>query len=291
MSPSSLVWGSPAWGWAAIALAAVGAAALAWGYWRAPAASPLKLLAAALKAAAIAGLALCLVEPLLSGTRARPGANMFAVVADNSESMTIHDQAASNSRGQELQKLLAMDSAWHQRLGTDFDTRRFVIDSTLRAVEDFSTLPLDGTRSSLTATLNSLVRRFRGLPLAGVLLLTDGNATDALDVPWSELPPVYPVVIGADDAPPDVSVTGVSVGQTNFESAPVTVRADINGLGFAGQSVVARLVDEAGKDVESQTVELPNGDEPTTVRFQLRPETDGVSFYRVKVGADRDGSQ
>lgn len=291
MSPSSLVWGSPTWGWLALALAAAGAAGLAWGYWRAPATSLLRLVAAALKAVAIAGLALCVVEPLLSGTRARPGANMFAVVADNSESMTIHDRSATNSRGQELQKLLALDSGWHQRLGTDFDTRRFVFDSNLRAVEDFSALPLDGARSSLTATLNSLVRRFRGLPLAGVLLLTDGNATDTLDVPWSELPPVYPVVIGADDASPDVAVTGVSVSQTNFESAPVTVRADIKGLGFAGKSVMARLVDEAGKDVESQTVELPDGDEPTTVRFQLRPETDGVSFYSVKIGTDGDGAK
>ncbi|MEX0641163.1 MAG: glutamine amidotransferase [Pirellulales bacterium] len=286
MSPSSLVWGSPAWGWLALALAAVSAAALAWGYWRAPASSPLRLLAAALKAVAIGGLALCLVEPLFSGTRARPGANMFAVVADNSESMTIYDLAASDSRGQDLQKLLKLESSWHQRLGTDFDTRRFVFDSNLRAVDDFATLPLDGARSSLTATLNSLARRFRGLPLAGVLLLTDGNSTDALDVSWSDLPPVYPVVIGADDAPPDVSVTGVSVSQTNFESAPVTVRADIEGSGFSGQKIVAKLLDESGKEIESQTVRLPSGDESTSVRFQLRPDSDGVSFYHVHVAAE-----
>src|SRR5262249_51416636 len=154
--------------------------------------------------------------PLFSGTRARPGANMFAVVADNSESMTIHDQSAAESRGEELQRLLELDAGWQKRLGADFDVRRFEVDAKLKGVEDFSALPLDGSRSSLHATLNSLARRFRGLPLAGVLVLTDGNATDAVDVPWADLPPVYPVVVGADDAPPDVSVTGVSVSQTNF---------------------------------------------------------------------------
>jgi hypothetical protein len=286
MSPPSLVWGSPAWAWLAIALAAAGAAALAWSYWRAPAASPWRWVAAAVKTAAIAALAFCLVEPVLSGTRARPGANMFAVVADNSQSMTIHDRAAPRSRGQELQKLLALHSDWHQRLGTDFDTRRFVFDSNLRAVGDFAAMSLDGARSSLGGTLNSLARRFRGLPLAGVLVFTDGNATDSLDIPWSDLPPVYPVVIGAEDTPADLSVTDVSVSQTNFESAPVTVRAILEASGLAGQKVVARLIGEAGKELQSQTIELPGNDEPTSVRFQLRPEKVGVAFYKVVVTVD-----
>lgn len=291
MSPWSLIWGSPGWGWVALALATTGAIALAWAYWRAPTTAPLRLAAAALKTLAIAGLALCLIEPLLSGTRARPGANMFAVVADNSESMTIQDQAAAGSRGQELQRLLALDTSWHQRLGTDFDTRRFIFDSNLRTVDSFSAMQLDGARSSLAGMLNSLARRFRGLPLAGVLLLTDGNSTDTLDVPWDELPPVYPVVIGADDAPPDTSVTNLSASQTNFESAPVTIRADIEGSGFEGRPIVAKLLDDAGKEIESQTVELSSGDESTSVRFQLRPERDGVNFYRVHVSSEGSDPQ
>ena len=43
--------------------------------------------ASALKAAALAALALCLLEPLWFGEHVRPGANLFAVMADNSQSL------------------------------------------------------------------------------------------------------------------------------------------------------------------------------------------------------------
>ncbi|MCH7651613.1 MAG: hypothetical protein IIA63_10710, partial [Nitrospinae bacterium] len=52
----------------------------------------------------------------------------------------------------------------------------------------------------IVVILGAAIReRFRGRPLVGVLLLTDGNATD---VDWSRfdltgLPPIYPVVFGS----------------------------------------------------------------------------------------------
>ncbi len=296
MSSSSLVWGSPAWGWAALALLSIGAAALLWSYWRASSAASVKLIAGALKLLGLAGLALCLVEPLLSSTRARRGANMFAILADNSQSMAVYDRGDSRSRGQQIQGLLNTTTGWQKRLSSDFDTRRFIFDAHLRSVDDFAALKFDGDRSSLNAALDSLSRRFRGLPLAGILLLTDGNATDSTplagsinerrpkssDVPGSGLPPVYPLVVGGSESPPDVSVPHVFVGQTNFESAPVTVRADVRASGLAGREVVASLIDEQNKEVESKKVTI-EGDEPVSVRFQLRPQKKGISFYRVKV--------
>lgn len=283
MTDSSLIWGSPAWSWAALVLAATGLLALAWNYWRAPSTTGVKLAAAALKTLGLIGLAMCLVEPLLSGTRARRGANMFAILVDNSQSMGIHDAGSALSRGQQLQALLTADAPWQQRLGDEFDVRRFAFDAHVRSVDSYAGLTLDGARSSLSAALNSLSRRFRGLPLAGVLLVTDGNATDTADVDWSGLPPVYPLSVGSDESPLDLAVLNVSVTQTNFEAAPVTVRADVRGSGMASESAIATLVDAEGKVVESQTIVLPEDDEPLAVRFQLRPEVDGVNFYRVRV--------
>lgn len=284
MSDAMLVRGSPEWVPAALVLLGVGLIALAWGYWRAPASPVVTGLAASLKAIGLAALALCLIEPLLSGTRARRGANIFAVAADNSRSMSIHDAGDPVSRGDQLQALLQAKTAWQERLAEDFDARRFLFDGHLRSVEGFSAMTLEGDRSALHATLAAMARRFRGLPLAGVLLFSDGNATDEGDVPWDALPPIYPVVVGGDDAPPDISVPRVSVSQTNFETAPVAIRADIDVNGYQGRTIVAKLYDENDKEVQSQTVEWTEAATPPAVRFQLRPENPGVSFYRVRVG-------
>ncbi len=110
----------------------------------------------------------------------------------------------------------------------------------------------DGVGSSLTTSLSALSQRFRGLPLAGVLLFTDGNRTDTGDLDWSQLPPIYPVVPPSRGVARDIGVTQVSISQTNFESAPVVVRADVSAVGFAGETIVADVTDEAGKDVERQ---------------------------------------
>src|SRR5437867_2941486 len=45
-----------------------------------------------LKMLGVLALALCLIDPLWSGKRARPGANLFAVLVDNSQSMQIKDR-------------------------------------------------------------------------------------------------------------------------------------------------------------------------------------------------------
>ncbi len=284
MTGESLVSGSPGWELPALVLGCTGLLALAWGYWRAPTAPVVTGLAAALEALGLAALALCLVEPLLSGTRARKGANMFAVAADNSRSMSIHDARASASRGAALQERLQADSAWQKRLAEDFEARNFLFDSRLRAVDDFSAMALDGDRSALHATLAALARRFHNLPLAGVLLFSDGNSTDTGDVPWNELPPIYPVVVGTDNVAPDVSVTRVSVSQTNFESAPVVIRADIDASGFDGQKIMARLFDQDGNELDSQSVARGDPGTPLAARFQVRPESTGVTFYRVQAG-------
>src|ERR1041384_7618607 len=48
-----------------------------------------------LKIAGILALALCLLDPLWIGQRARPGANVFGILADNSRSLKMKDGAGT----------------------------------------------------------------------------------------------------------------------------------------------------------------------------------------------------
>ena len=72
-------WLAPAAACAGVALVLV-----AWSYVRTPAPRGLRLVCAALKLIGIAALLACLLEPMWTGERAKPGANLIAVVADNS---------------------------------------------------------------------------------------------------------------------------------------------------------------------------------------------------------------
>lgn len=290
MTGASLILGAPGWWTTAATLAGVGLLLTAWSYGRGRSRGSVRLACALLKALAIGSLALILVEPMLTSSRPRRGANAFAVLADNSQSMLIRDDGATRSRGDEVRDRLRHEAPWLARLGQDFDVRPYVFDSHLRSAESFD-LAFDGTGSSLGTSLAALSRRFRGLPLAGVLLFTDGNRTDPGDLDWTSLPPVYPVVTASRGAGRDVGVRDVSVSQTNFESAPVVLRAEVAASGLAGEPVVAALVDEAGKVVERQQAKASGDGKPLGFRFQFRPERSGVAFYAVRTFAASDESK
>src|SRR5437660_129862 len=96
-------------GWDYLALAAAASlillALLVVGYARAARGTlttGMRFVAAGLKTVAILLLAACLLEPLYSGKRARPGANKFALLADNSQSMMLKDDAQRQTRGEQL---------------------------------------------------------------------------------------------------------------------------------------------------------------------------------------------
>ncbi|HEV2292704.1 MAG TPA: glutamine amidotransferase [Tepidisphaeraceae bacterium] len=295
---SALVWGAAGWLAVAAPLAVVLLVLLAWGYRRAGASSGVRALAVSLKIVAIVILALCLLEPLLTSNRARPGANLFIILADNSQSMTLRDQGADQTRAQQVRALLPAEAKWLVNLRQVFDLRQYAFDTQLKPFAAADDLIFDGGASNLGATLDRIARRYQGRPLAGVLLMTDGSATDAVAVTRfleqakasangaARIPPIYPVLLGSENAANDVSVGQVSVTQTSFEDAPVTVTAQVTTRGYKGHPLVANLLDESGKTVEKQTITAEADGMPISVRFRVRPEQPGVSFYRVAIAPE-----
>ena len=265
---------------------------LVWTYRGAPAQRNWRMGCAALKLLGLVAVAACLLEPLWSGKRARPGANHLAVLADNSQGLQIKDRGDSQTRGQWLTNLLTSRNAtWLPKLEEHYQVRRYSFDTRLQATRDFSELTFDGRASSMGTALRALADRFRGQPLAGVLLLTDGNATDlpdgSLDV--SGLPPIYPVVVGRSDPIHDLAIQKVAVSQTAFEDAPVTLQADVAAGGYSGRTITAKVLDQTGQVVEEQSQRAAR--DSASFRFQLRPERAGVSFYRVRVAARDEQAQ
>ena len=273
------------WPWA-VGLGAAALVALWSAYRSAPSHSPARWIALGLKTAAMLALATCLVEPLVTGTRPRPGSNLFLVVADNSKSLQLAG-SPGQTRGTQLAAKLAEGQEWSTRLEQDFEVRRYTFDSTLHPVSTFKDVPFDGEASTIAGSLAALRDRFRDLPVAGILLLTDGNATDleAASVDWKTLPPVYPVMLGSQDEQPDVSLSRVQVSQTNFDAAPVTVNAEIQARAGGDRKVVVRVLGEDGREIEKRVVKA-DADKPIAERFLIKPDKIGVMFYTVKVGLE-----
>ncbi len=283
---ATLTFSARGWLWPAAALLGTSLLLVGWTY-RRTSATPLRWLCAALKVAGLFALGLCLLEPLWSGQRARPGANLFAIVADNSQSLNINDHVGGQTRAAMLQTLLDPRHAdWQAALEENYEVRRFLFDTRLQTTRDFQDATFDGRATALGSALRSLKQRFEGRPVAGVLLMTDGNATDLRRAPadLDGLPPVYPVLLGQSSELCDLAIGQVNVAQTVFEDAPVTIQAEVSAQGVAGENVVAQLLDSSGKKLREMTVRARKSDDTLAFRFELRPEKPGVSFYRLLVG-------
>ena len=257
---------------------------------RAASAGAKRALPLVLRLVALALLALCLAEPSLVGEEADPGANVVAVVADNSAGMKIRDAGEEGTRGEALGDLLATDDGsdadWLATVAETFALRRFAFDRRMRRVGGFGSLDFSGDASAIGASLDSIRRRFAGRPVASVFLLTDGNSTDEIDpAELADLSPVYPVVIGGEAPERDLGIIAATVSQTSFEDSPVTVRADVRAQGCAGEAVTVRLLNLAGDEIEAQSF-VPDSDSDTrSVRFLHRPPTGGVQFYRLEISS------
>ncbi len=282
----SIVIPSSPWIWLAVLVFVAVVALLVWSYRRSPELGVIHGIALFLRLLGVLVLALCLIEPLWNGRRAKTGANLFLVVADNSNGMTIRDRGEDQSRGEILRATLQGEGAgWLDVLAENFQVRQYTFDSRLRRTTDFAGLSFDGTSSVIGETLCAIGQRYRGRPLAGVLLMTDGCATDTGEQFYdlSGVPPIYPVVIGNSESPKDISLTNVTVSQTVFEDAPVTIQADVETSGYDGKSIKVELLEASGRVVESQTRNIHKNDETRTLRFRLRPDRSGVLFYQLRV--------
>jgi uncharacterized membrane protein len=281
------------WGWAplAVSLAAM-ILVLVWSYgWTNL--GRFRWVCAVCKALGVGILVFCLLEPVWSGRRVRPGANLLAVVADNSEGLSVRDRGASQTRGEQLRDVLSpVQGSWLERLEQNFDLRRYQFDRRLRTVRDFEGLDFSGRSTSLYAAVAGVAERLSGLPLAGIIVLTDGNATDRSELleDHAGLPPVYPVVMGQGGAVRDLALVGAQVTQSAFEDAPVTIRVDVQAVGFRGREVVGRLIDRSDDVLKSVRARIKGDMETVPVEFDFKGQATGTGFYRVEVDLVKDVS-
>ena len=245
-------------------------------------------------------LLLCLLDPHWTGERPAKGANIVALVADNSSGMNLSEPLASVSRGESLKDRFSGTAAsWLPDLEQSFQARSYRFDRDLRRVTDFSSLDFQGEQSNLIASLNQLADRYQGLPLAGVALFSDGIATDKKmleDLNTNALPPIYPVIIGKQDPLPDISIDHVELRQTAFDDAPISLKTVVSSSALPAQNIDVSI--EAIDTMNALSTSLEDRDFPASqsarskssgsshmLSFDWRPIRTGIQFYRVNANA------
>ncbi|MFQ5568740.1 MAG: hypothetical protein ACE5G0_03635 [Rhodothermales bacterium] len=153
-------------------------------------------------------LCLPLFEPVLITPDVVPDENFVAVLVDASESMTIPDGVLGETRRDDVQQILfGEDERIIAELEALFKVRYYLFSDDALRTDSVRQARADGHETNLTAALDRVLSDFKGLPLSGIVLMTDGG-DNSTEVPLNKAEELRAL---------DIPLHIVGVGHTAFE--------------------------------------------------------------------------
>jgi uncharacterized membrane protein len=240
----------------------------------------------ALRLAALAVIAFCLFRPVLVLRGAVPQQNFVAVLLDDSRSMQIGD--GGQPRAELVRQLFGKDSKILQALSGKFVLRFFRFSSSVERVQGASNLTFGGTQTRVGDALERAKEELAGLPLAGLVMVTDGaDTTDGSVAPAllalkAEAIPVFTVGLGRETASKDIQVNRVQTPRSVLKGTSLVVDVAVAQAGYGGDEIPIQVEDE-GRIIAREMVKLPSGGEPGTVRVHFTASDAGPRLFRFRV--------
>lgn len=244
----------------------------------------------ALRIAALGLILFCIFRPVLIVKAAVTQQNVVGILIDDSRSMQLPaTNQAAGSRADLVRSTFAKpDSAVIKALSDRFLIRTFRFSSSTARVATPGDLTFTGTQTRLANAIESARQELAGLPVSGLVLVTDGADTtdatvaDALLASKAEALPVFTVGVGQETLSHDIQVGRVSTPRTALKGTSLLVDAVLTQTGYAGQTVTLDVEDE-GRIVGSQPVRLPADGDPVSVRVRFTATEAGPRIFRLRV--------
>ena len=237
-------------------------------------------------------LLFCLLRPALILKAAVPQQNFLGVLVDNSRSLQIADRDG-HPRSAFVQDNLAVDRPLLNALSKKFVLRFFKFSSVADRLQSTADLTFDGSTTRLGGALDRARDELAGLPLAGLVMVTDGADTSdtALDESISSLKarsiPVFTVGVGQERFARDIQVTRVETPRAVLKGTSLVVNVVLTQTGYANTKVPLTVEDE-GHIVGTQEVTLPSDGESATVRVHFTAADAGPRVFRFSVPTQAD---
>ena len=241
-----------------------------------------------LRTMALAGLMVVLLLPQRRHEEVTVLRPQLAVLVDTSESMTdpVDDQQPRRAeRVREFFQSPTMVAAKQ-----NFDVRVFTFDQQLaEAGQDVRSLTFKGDRSNLLGALRQVEERFRGQPLAAVLVLSDGLDTVAgaktIDAAAANVP-VFTFELEKTFKPKAktklVSIANVDYPQRVVIGWESEIHVMVSGTGMIGETVGLQLWRD-GQKFQETTVAFGEEEQIREATFTVAHEQAGVVQYELRI--------
>lgn len=242
----------------------------------------------ALRLMALATVVFCLFRPVLVLSSIVPQQNFLGILIDNSRSMEIADRDNEPRHTFVDRSFESETSRLRAALADRFALRFFKFSSATERLTDLNELDYEGTRTDLGSALNRARDELSGVPLSGLVVVSDGAdnsesvLTESLRGLSTDGIPVYTVGLGHEAFERDIQLSRVEMPRSVLQGTSLVIDVVIGQVGYSGTSIVVQAEDE-GRLVSTEDVQLPANGEPATVRMRLTATETGPRIFRFSV--------
>ncbi len=283
------VWGSSRW-MAGLVLAATGAAVYALLTYRNVRGHGARdrAVIVGLRIAALALLAVCLLRPMLVLKVAVPQQNFVGVLLDDSRSMQVADLEGHPRGNYVTENFGSAAGPLLAKLSEKFVVRTYRFSSFTERLNSAGDLTFDGTGSRLGDALGRAKDELSGLPLSGLIIVSDGADTSetTLDSSITDLKaesiPVFTVGVGEEKMTRDIQVSRVETPRQALKGSFLVLDVVITQTGFEGQTLPL-IVESEGRVVDTQDVPMPDNGEAATVRVRFKVDESGLRRFKFRI--------
>jgi len=234
-----------------------------------------------LRALSLAALVVCLLRPVAVLPPAPNSSNAVALVVDASRSMGIPD-AAGEPR---LAAATRVARAVADDVGRDFRVDVFTAGERVERGR-LDRLSPSGRRSDLAGAITAVRDRYRGVPLAGIVLISDGSDTgQTAAAPETDAGgvPVFTVGVGGPSGARDREVRSLTSGPSALDASLVDLTATL--VAHGDRHLAVRLV-QGTRVLDVRDVAVPADGSPVQQTFTVAPDRAAPGVYRVELAAD-----
>jgi uncharacterized membrane protein len=220
-------------------------------------------------------LLIFLLRPVRSTEALREA--VVPVLVDVSRSMRIED-AAGRRRIERAREIVV--NTLVPALASQFHVEVLSFGEEVKGAAP-ETMSATATRSDLAGALAAATERYRGRPIAGLVLLSDGGDTAAGSMPAS-LPPVYAIGVGSPAVAHDREVLSVTAAEAVFDDSRIDLAVSAVSHGEGTEPIALQLL-ENGKPIEVRRVAPVADGVPLRTVFRVAPARGQATVYTVEV--------
>ena len=240
-----------------------------------------------------------LFEPVLVTPDVVPDEQFVAVLVDASASMGLPDGTGGATRMADVRRLLYEDDGGLlAALDEPFQVRYYTFGERAERADSLADVQAEGASTDLAAALDRVLADFGGVPLAGVVLLTDG-ADNGPGVPLNQSEalrsrdvPLHVVGLGQETFEAERELLGVTVSEGVEATTGAEIDVKVRSWGREVQPVRFELRRDLGGDssevVFAETRRLKGDGKIDQLTFFYEPEADEAAEYTLAV-AEAEG--